>query len=230
MAVIYPARSEAPGADNGLGNDGHNPLASPRDAATDALMVELRAAIGQMEHIEERRSGAGAAWSEISPSTRRRVNGPGRNCGRLRSSSRSRRMLWLRGDLASNARSASRAHPALLERGGLHPSEQLFSLELSAPLGLPCLDGAIPFCPRNSGTPTVPLDPLLQVWLRRLRSDRGGGTLVLRFDWLFVVHPIRLTFSASDDAQQVGAVKADTMCSLGERYGHGPLWRRNPYR
>jgi hypothetical protein len=25
-------------------------------------------------------------------------------------------------------------------------------------------------------------------------------------------------------------VKADTMCSLGERYGHGPLWRRNPYR
>jgi hypothetical protein len=86
VAVIYPARSEAPGADNGLGNDGHNPLASPRDAATDALMVELRAAIGQMEHIEERRSGAGAAWSAISPSTRRRVNGPGRNCGRLRSS------------------------------------------------------------------------------------------------------------------------------------------------
>jgi NADPH2:quinone reductase len=96
-------------------------------------LVELRAAIGQMEHIEERRSGAGAAWSAISPSTRRRVNGPGRNCGRLRSSSRSRRMLWLRGDLASNARSASRAHPALLERGGLHPSEQLFSLKLSAP-------------------------------------------------------------------------------------------------
>jgi hypothetical protein len=121
--------------------------------------------------------------------------------------------------------------PSAAEVRGLYPSEQLFALKLIAPLGLPCLDGAIPFCPRNSGTPTVPLDPLLQVWLRRLRrSDRGGGTLVLQFDWLFAVHPIRLTFSASDDAQQVEAVKADTMCSLGERYGHGPLWRRNPYR
>jgi hypothetical protein len=36
-------------ADNGLGNDGHNPLASPRDAATDALVAELRAAIGEIQ-------------------------------------------------------------------------------------------------------------------------------------------------------------------------------------
>ena len=71
MAVIYRARSEAPGADNGVGNDEHNPLASPRDAATDALVAELRAVIGEMDHIEERRSGAGAARSAISPSTRR---------------------------------------------------------------------------------------------------------------------------------------------------------------
>jgi hypothetical protein len=33
----------------------------------------------------------------------------------------------------------------LLQCGGLHPSEQLFALKFGAPLGLPCLDGAIPF-------------------------------------------------------------------------------------
>jgi hypothetical protein len=38
----------------------------------------------------------------------------------------------------------------LLQRYGLHPSDQLFALELGAPSGLPFLDGTIPLAGRST--------------------------------------------------------------------------------
>ena len=43
----------------------------------------------------------------------------------------------------------------LLQRCGLYPSEQLFAVKLGAPLGLPFLDSAVPFRPRDAGTPAI---------------------------------------------------------------------------
>jgi hypothetical protein len=69
----------------------------------------------------------------------------------------------------------------LLQRGGLHPSEQLFALELGAARGFPFLDGAIPFRPGDSGTSAIARDPLLQIWLcRLLRGHRRRCQFHLR--------------------------------------------------
>jgi hypothetical protein len=46
---VYPPCSEAPGADNGAGNDRHPPGNGPAPAVPDALVAELRAQLARMD-------------------------------------------------------------------------------------------------------------------------------------------------------------------------------------